>query len=228
MSKINSGEEFIEIYQNFLQKNPLQNVGFGFSFGSIDFLKGKYSDVDIYANAKKGVHPVDFYKEYHIFLGELKKLIETNYDSTIVAFPSVKYKVEAATLSNRKQTDIFLHNLCFINLADMFGAKSITNKVMAQPNLELLQGDRSDMANITNEEFIHYFYQFLNKDTSLANYSNKINSAKIIEQINYNKKNLFGEKPMKHKILNNEDANKLMYEGLDMIKEYFPLDKIVA
>ena len=156
----------------------------------------------------------------------MKKLIETDYNSRLITFPSAKYKVEVATLSNRKQSDVFLHNLCFINLGDMFGAKSITERVIKQPQLKVMQGERNDMANITNEEFIHYFYQFIGQDTSLANYSDNLNSEKIIEQVNYNRKNLIGEKPIKHKILNIKDANKLMYEYLDIIKECYSLDKL--
>ncbi|MCF7865957.1 hypothetical protein K9L67_02100 [Candidatus Woesearchaeota archaeon] len=230
MSKIKLGEQFLEIFNDFFQKEADKSkYGAVFKFGSLDYKRDIIADVDVYFSPNKKVHPVDFYKEHHRFMSELKQNLVNDYGSDLIPFPTVVYKPEVVTLSNRVLDDVLFHNLVFMNVSDIFNkSKVITNKVLQSEQINILNGDINDVSNFTNLDFLFNFYQFVAKDTTLSNYDKELNSLKVIDQVNYVKKNLANEKSISIQMLSNEDATKLMFEGLDIIKDYYSFDKLVA
>lgn len=230
MSKINSGEQFLELYKEFFEKEAQKSMyGAVFKFGNINFKRTILSDVDIYSSPNNNIHPVDFYKEHHRFMESLKNKLQTDYNSDLIPFPTAIYKPEVVKLSNRVLDDVLFHNLVFLNVQDMFDkSKIITNKILQSKALEVIQGNPNEISNVKNLDFLFNFYSFVAKDTTLSNYDAEMNSLKVIDQFNYVAKHLANEKPMKLIKLNDVDAKKLMFEGLDIIKEYFPLHKLAA
>ena len=230
MGKILSGEQFLEIYREIFDKEADKSkYGLVAAFGNFDFRKNILSDVDIYFSPQKNIHPSDFYKEHHRFNSVAKEIILKDYNSDIITFPTIDYRPEVVTISKRSIDEVLLHNLVFMNKQDVFDkSKKITNDVFNEENMIVFNGDPNQFSKFTNPEFLFYFYSFVAKDTLLSNYPINVNSLKVIDQVNYVKKNLAGVKPDNLRNMSKIDAEKLMYEGLDIIKEYFPTDKLAA
>ncbi|MCF7865956.1 hypothetical protein K9L67_02095 [Candidatus Woesearchaeota archaeon] len=219
-----TGGKVTELLQKVILDNNLENIyGYVIKFGSENFSSHKFADLDLSFSPKSKETIVKDYLSHMTVLEELKNILIKDYSSDLVPFPKECYKYEVAVLSDRKSSEVFLHNIYCLDFEDVFKSTPLTSRVFESDNFGILTGDIKNDVKL-DSLLKHYFFMAVSQDITLSNYSKENLSQKVILLDNFMNKHLFGVKQEPLKIMSFEESKFVFENVLYKIADYFNLE----